>query len=58
LSGRPGPEDELIDAGLPLAIYAYQQQIIDDTLLASFTEATVNAKGVYTNRNIHLNQPG
>lgn len=51
-------EEDLIDAGLPLAIYAYQQGIVDDALLASdFTEATLNSKGVYTTGTFTLTNP-
>ena len=42
-------EDGLIKAGLPLWVYGYQAGILDDALLASdFTEATLNANGIYT----------
>lgn len=42
-------EEELIEAGLPLAVYSYQTGIVDDALLGSdFTEATLNTYNVYT----------
>lgn len=51
-------EDELIKAALPLGVYAYQAGIVDDALLASdFTEATLNANGIYTTGSFTLTNP-
>jgi hypothetical protein len=50
-------EDELIAAGMPLVVYSYQTGIVDDTLLASFTEAKLNAVGIYTTGTVTLTNP-
>lgn len=51
-------EDELIKAGLPLVVYTYQSEIVDDALLASdFTEATLNQNNIYTTGTFSLNNP-
>lgn len=50
-------EEDLIVAALPLAVFAYLSGIVDDTLLASFTEATLNAHGVYTTGTYTLTDP-
>lgn len=50
-------EDELITAAMPLIVFAYQTGIVDDTLLDSFTEATLNAHGIYTAGTFTLANP-
>lgn len=51
-------EDELIKAGLPLVVFAYQAGIVDDALLASdFTEATLNENNIYTTGSFTIDDP-
>jgi hypothetical protein len=41
-------EDALIEAALPLVVFAYQSGVITDALLAEFTESKLNAALIYT----------
>lgn len=51
-------EEELIQAALPLWVYGYQAGVVDDALLASdFTEATLNANGIYTTGTFTIDDP-
>lgn len=50
-------EDELIEAALPLAVYAYQSGIVDDALLGDLTEANLNAHNIYTTGSFTLTNP-
>jgi hypothetical protein len=50
-------EDELIDAGIPVIVYAYQSAIVDDALLSNFTEGNLNIKGIYTTGAFSLTNP-
>lgn len=50
-------EDDLIDKALPLIVAGYPA-IVDDTVLhTEFTEATLNAHGVYTHGTFTLTNP-
>ena len=51
-------EEELIEAGLPLVVYAYQTGIVDDALLGSdFTEATLNTYNVFSTGTFTISNP-
>ena len=50
-------EEEFIEAGMPLALWTYQTGIVTDALLADFTEAKLNAFGVYTTGTFNLTDP-
>lgn len=50
-------EDELIEAGLPLAVYSYHAGIVDDDLLSDFTEATLNSYNIFTTGSFTITNP-
>ena len=39
---------ELIAAGMPLVVWSYQADVVDDALLSEFTESDLNAEGIFT----------
>jgi hypothetical protein len=49
-------EDALIVAAVGLFEWTYQSGVVDDALLLEFTEATLNAHGIYIN-NVTLTNP-
>lgn len=50
-------EDELIIAGKPFTLWAYQSGVVDDALLGDFTEATLNTYEIYTTGTYALTDP-
>lgn len=50
-------EDDLITAGIALAVWVYQTGVVDDNLLDEFTEAKLNAQGVYTSGTFSIADP-
>lgn len=50
-------EDELIESGLPLVVWSYQTGVVDDSLLAEFDEAKLNAAGIYSSGTFTLTNP-
>lgn len=50
-------EEQLIEAALPLAVYAYQAGIVDDALLSDLTEATLNTYDVFTTGTYTITNP-
>lgn len=51
-------ESDLINSGLSLVVYCYQNGIVDDALLAEFSEANLNAAGIYTTGSFTITNPG
>jgi len=50
-------EEEVIEAGLPLLVYSYQAGIIDDSLIADFTESTLNSYNIFTTGTFTITNP-